>query len=122
MMFQIILILFASYVLWHIHRQYRARKVSAGWFRLWLFFWAVVIFVAVSPQTTDVVAKRVGIERGADMLVYAGLVTLFFALIRVAIRLEEHRREMTQLVRRLAMEKEKERLEREGKPSGPRQT
>jgi hypothetical protein len=45
----------------------------------------------------------VGVERGADLIVYASIVVLFYAMYRVLIRLERQNKELTDLVRSLAI-------------------
>jgi hypothetical protein len=104
MLFQLILFCFALFVLTRIFRQYRAKKVSATWCLLWALFWLVVIFTALSPQTTDVLARLVGVERGADLAVYLAIAFLFYALFRITIRLDEQREELTKLVRKMAID------------------
>lgn len=104
MFFQIFLILFALFAIFKVSRQYQRRRVSVHWFVVWTIFWLVVIAVAILPQATDVVARYVGVERGADLLVYTAVVLLVYAMYRVFVRLERHDRELTELVRALSIE------------------
>lgn len=103
MLFQIFLIAFSLFALHKTWRQYRAEKVSGHWFSLWLFLWICVIFVAVSPATTDVIAGYVGVGRGADLLVYVAVVVLVYGFARLINSQEKQRLELTELTRQIAI-------------------
>lgn len=103
MIFQGLLILFALFAMTKTWRQYKRKKVSVHWFVVWTCFWLVVIGVALAPQTTDVVAAYVGVERGADLLVYSAIVVLFYAMYRILVRVERQHQELTDLVRKIAI-------------------
>lgn len=102
MIFQIFLVLFASFAILKTLRQYKHQKVSVYWFMVWIFFWLAVIAVAFAPQTTDVIALFVGVEKGADLLVYSSIVVLFYVVYRILVRTEKQNRELTELVRKIA--------------------
>jgi hypothetical protein len=56
------------------------------------------------PQTTDVVAQFFGVGRGADAVIYIALIGLFFLVFRMYVHIEAVEGEITQLVRKLALE------------------
>mgnify|MGYP001561203442 CR=1 FL=1 len=64
----------------------------------------MVGYVALSPQTTDVIAKLVGVGRGADFIIYLSLIALFYLMFRLFGKIEDVEREITKLVRKLAIE------------------
>ena len=70
----------------------------------WLLFWLAVGFVAILPQTADMVARVVGVGRGADLVIYASLLVLFYLIFRVYMKIEQVEREVTGLVRKLALD------------------
>lgn len=104
MFFQIFLIIFAVVALVRTYGQYKKAEVSMHWFWVWFVLWAVVIAVAISPQTTDIIAKFVGVERGADLLVYIAIVVLLYGFARILVAQERQRKEMTELIRTLAID------------------
>jgi hypothetical protein len=108
MLFKVLLIAFAVFVLARIANQYRQHKVAAGWFLLWVIFWGGVIAIALSPKTTDTVAQYVGVEKGADLIVYVSLAVIFYALFRLIVRQDAQNRELTELVRRIAIDRAEE--------------
>ena len=97
------LVFLALVLLIRTYGQYRRQKVSVHWFFLWAVFWVVVAFVGIAPWTTDVVARVVGVERGADLLLYVSVVMLFYLQYRLMMRQERLRRALTDSVRAMAV-------------------
>jgi hypothetical protein len=92
----------------HATRQYRKQKISVHWLVLWMLLWLVVIGAALAPQTTDVLAQRLGIERGADLLVYSAVVVLVYGMYRMYVRMTRVEQELTELVRKVAIDRVQE--------------
>ncbi|MDP2631808.1 MAG: DUF2304 domain-containing protein [Candidatus Uhrbacteria bacterium] len=103
MLFQAILIVFALFAIAKTSKMYKQQKVSVYWFMVWTFFWLVVITVSIWPTTTDIVAGWVGVEKGADLLSYSAIVVLFYAMYRVMAGQERQNKELTDLVRKIAI-------------------
>ncbi len=103
MIFQILLVTFAVFALFHSYRQFRAERVSKWWMTIWSIGWLLVIAVAITPESTDIVAKFVGVGRGADLLVYLALVLLFYVNYRIMVKQESLRKEITNLTREIAI-------------------
>ena len=82
--------------------------MSLYWYILWTLLWLAVIIVALLPQATDPLAQLVGVERGADLLVYIAIVVLAYGLYRVLVRLEKVQKEITEVVRKVAIDKVQE--------------
>jgi hypothetical protein len=105
---QFFILVFALFALSRTLWQFKRRALTFVWFFFWFLFWIVVGFVAVLPQTTDIVARFVGVGRGADVVIYASLLVLFYLIFRVYIKIEQVEREVTGLVRKLALDDLKE--------------
>lgn len=103
MIFKIFLIVVALLAMLKTYRQYRRKEQSLYWFIISSIFWALVILVAFLPQWADVVARTVGVERGADLLVYIAVVILSYGLYRTIVQQERTRREITELTRQIAL-------------------
>ena len=103
MIFKILLILFAIFAIGKTLQQYRNKQASLYWFTIWTFFWVIVIVVAYLPETTNVVARYVGIGRGADLVLYVAAVVLSYGFYRLMIGQERMRKEITELVREIAI-------------------
>lgn len=61
----------------------------------------------LEPGLTSYVARRLGIGRGTDVVLYLSIALLFYLIFRLSIALEEIRREITELVRKIALKDEK---------------
>jgi len=107
MMFQWILIAFSVFAIGKVLKQYRSQKISLHSFLIWALFWIGVVLVALRPSATDEIAELVGVERGADLIVYLSIVFLFYAVYRLLGRMEEQRREITKLTREIAVREAK---------------
>lgn len=105
MLFKLFLVAFAIFAIVRTRRQYAKRQVSKYWFVVWTAFWATVVFVALTPQTTDIIANIAGVGRGADLLVYVAIVILSYAVYRLMVRQQKLNEEITELVRTIARER-----------------
>jgi len=89
------------------------------------FVWLAVCLLAgvavLWPDSTSVVARALGIGRGADLVFYCAIVVLLFGVWMVYVRLRRLRHEITLLVRHIALlEAERESAAREqGQPASP---
>lgn len=118
MLFQIFLIGFAVWLIGRVSRQYSLRKIQLSWFLLWTIFSVGIIVVALQPGLTDRLAGLVGVGRGADLVIYVSLLLLFVAIFRHASHLHRLERDLTDLVRSLALRDAKdENFNHEDSPS-----
>lgn len=70
---------------------------------IWLFVCLLGAIVTVWPSVTVKVANVLGIGRGADLVFYCAVVLMLAGFWMTYIRLRHLRRQMTLLVRRLAI-------------------
>ena len=84
-------------------RRYRQKRISTRSFFLWLPLWIAVGVVILFPDITMVFAQLLGIGRGADIVIYLSMILILYLLFKVGIRLERMDREITQIVRHLAL-------------------
>ncbi|PIS05550.1 MAG: DUF2304 domain-containing protein [Candidatus Buchananbacteria bacterium CG10_big_fil_rev_8_21_14_0_10_42_9] len=103
MIIKIVLLIFIAFALSRVVLRWRKKDITAREFFVWLVFWVLVAVAVILPQTTDVLAKFVGVSRGADLLVYISIVVLFFGMFKVLVKLESVDKQITELVRKLAI-------------------
>ena len=103
-MIQILIIAFVLFAVVRAFMQFRQGRLPLGWLIFWMLFWITAGVVAVLPQTTQIAARFVGVGRGADLVIYASLIVLFYLVFRLFIKIEDVEREITRLVRKLALE------------------
>lgn len=104
MFIKVVIILFSFYAVYKVYIKYKSGQISAPRAIFWLLLWVAVIGAALWPKTTDLIAKYVGVGRGADLLVYLSILVIFFLMFRIIIRLEKIDREITKIVRKVALD------------------
>jgi hypothetical protein len=98
-------------VLW-----FRQRKIGGIAILLWLFLWTGFAVVVLFPESAVVLAHLLGISRGVDLALYLSVILIFFLLFRIYVRLEQVDRQITQIVRAVALREAG--LEHREMPSG----
>ncbi len=74
----------------------------------WIGFWFVVGIIILLPDVTSYLAELVGVGRGADLIVYLSIVLIFYIIFRMTIKIEKIERNITKVVRTVAMKDEVE--------------
>lgn len=100
---QAVFVATAAWMVARTVRHMRVRRVPVVWAALMCVVWLGVGVVALVPQTTDTVARAVGVERGADLLVYVAIMALVAVVFRLVMKLERVERDVTALVREDAL-------------------
>jgi hypothetical protein len=73
---------------------------------LWSLLWLAIGVVFWQPEITSRLALFFGIGRGADLIVYVAIVVIVYLLFRLFVRVDKMDRQMTKLVRSLALHDE----------------
>ncbi len=102
---QIILGIFALLTLLRTVSQFRRGRIGVMWMLGWSVVWVSVGVVAFLPNATQMLARFLGVGRGADLVIYAALSLIFFLLFKVFVKLEALERDISTLVREAALEK-----------------
>ncbi len=105
MIIQVILIIFAVFVILKITLRFKERKISLNEFIFWLALWLVIGLVIWLPATATFFANLVGIGRGSDLAVYSAILLLFYLVFRIFVKLDDLEAQITKLVRREALER-----------------
>ncbi|HAN30625.1 MAG TPA: hypothetical protein DCQ06_03415 [Myxococcales bacterium] len=92
--------IFAVAALWRWARRVGSRRASMFWAVIWSF--AAVAIAA--PDVTTMIARSVGIARGADLLLYCAVLAGFVGFWLVSVQLRRTQRELTLLTRAVAIE------------------
>lgn len=103
MLIQLLVTVFVLFAASRIVLQYKHEHVGKGPLVFWLIIWMGVLTVVYWPNLIDRLASPFGVGRGIDVLVYFGLVLLFYLVYRIYIHLENLERQLTKVVRHLAM-------------------
>lgn len=115
MIFQFGVVIFALLVILRTYSQYKKEIVSRYWLLAFSFLWILIGVAAIIPHITDDIARFVGVERGADMLVYVAVLVLLYAVYRLFVRVQKMHEEITELVRQIALANPKVPVKKEDK-------
>lgn len=98
--------LFTLFILFAASRatlRFREGKISLWAFIGWIILWLWVGIIIWIPGVTTHIAKILGIGRGADLLIYGSIITLFYLIFRIYVKLEDIERQITLLARKFAL-------------------
>jgi hypothetical protein len=104
MIIKLIIILFVAFALWRTYLRFRHKDIGGRELAVWAIFWLLVAIVTLVPKKTDLAAQWLGVERGADLLIYLSIIVLFFIVFKIIVKLEKIDRDITKVVRRMAIE------------------
>ena len=105
MIIQIVLILFFIFALFKVWGRFKAGELAllnASW---WSVLWVVAAVFVWQPSLAAQLAKFLGVGRGVDAVLYLAVVGLFFIMFRILVRVEKMEKNITNLVRSNALNK-----------------
>ena len=105
--FQILIIIFAIFALSRVFLQRKQKNFSSGEFLFWSSIWVFVILISFSKPLLQTIADYIGISRGVDLLIYGGILLLFYMVYRLYAKFDKQEQEITQLVTKIAIENAK---------------
>lgn len=79
------------------------RRVSRASALFWLAVWTSAGVAILNPEWTRIVAEVLGIARGADLVFYLSILTMFMGFFLVFAKLRRLDRTMTRIVRDIAI-------------------
>src|SRR5829696_2905027 len=103
MIIQFLLSFFLLFALSRVVLQVRSAKISVGAFLFWSALFIFALAGVLDPNLTSFVANFLGIGRGSDVVLYISIALIFYLLFRLSISIEETRREITEIVRKIAL-------------------
>lgn len=80
------------------------RRMSRGSGFAWLLLWIAAGLAIAMPELTVVVARALGIQRGADLVLYVAVLASFAGFFAVFIRLRRLEGSITEIVRHIAVD------------------
>ena len=82
-----------------IVRGWTTRRYSFFWTGVWL----LAVLATLWPDLTTRIANTLGINRGKDLLLYCAVLMMLIGFFMVYVRLRQMRRQLTLLIRKLAI-------------------
>lgn len=103
-LFAVLVSAFALFALSRVWLRFREGKSSLAEMLFWAFLWVCLGVLAWVPQVTAVLSN-LGIQRPADVLIYASIVLIMYLIFRLYVKLNSLEQEITKLVREIAKRK-----------------
>lgn len=100
---KIIFTLFAIFAWSRVLIRFRSKDLNHKELIFWSLIWAVMIILVFIPGKTNFLAKVLGMERGNDAMFFLAIVALYYATYRLYVKANEQEKEITKLVRALAL-------------------
>lgn len=84
-------------------KKYRRKLLLVNELIFTLLFWLVVGVVIVFPFLTQLIAVKIGIGRGVDLMIYISLLAIFYFTFYLLGRQRETDERLTKLAREIAL-------------------
>ncbi len=101
--FQVVALLVIAVLAAVLLRGFRSGRTSAASTVLWLLLWIAAAAAIAWPETTAIVARRIGVRRGADLVFYVATLAAAIGFFWISVHLRKLSRQITLLVRELAL-------------------
>lgn len=82
----------------------RRRNVGTIAGLVWFTVWSAAAVALIWPDWTSVVARAMGIDRGADLVFYCAILAVLGSSFRIFDRLRAIERSLTSIVRQIALD------------------
>ncbi len=103
MFIQILIIAFLLFAVSRVILRFKDRTISIGELIVWLVVWVGAGVITILPQSTDFLAKILGVGRGVDAIIYLAIIMLFYGVFRLYVKMEHIEHEITDIVRKTAL-------------------
>ncbi len=100
---KIIFTLFALFALSRAVIRFYTKDLNLKELFFWSVLWIGATFLVFIPGKTNFLAKVLGMERGNDAMFFLGITALFYTSYRLYVKTNEQEKEITRLVRALAL-------------------
>jgi hypothetical protein len=103
MLIQIPLIIFVVAVIFLIILKFKKGDLSWRELIAWLALWILVGLAVLWPHKTDEIAQFLGVERGANLLIYLSILALFYLMFKILVKIEKIERRIAQIIRHISL-------------------
>ena len=100
---QLFLLVFIIFFLSRVYLRSREKVISTKASLFWLSVWVIALIGVILPATTSKIASLLGVGRGVDVILYLAISLLFYLVFRLYVVIEDVRREITALIREIAL-------------------
>ena len=104
-LYQLIVPLFALTMVLRAFSRFRRHEQSWRELITWAIVWGAIGFFALFPEISDQFGRLIGIKSGANAIITAALIILFYIVFRLLVTSENMEGKITRLNRKIALEK-----------------
>jgi hypothetical protein len=106
MLIQYLLIFLVLLMIVRVTRKWKQGLLGLRDLFFWVAFWIAAGIIVVLPEVTNFFARLFGIGRGADLVIYLSIVLIFYIIFQIMVRIEKIERNITKIVREMALGQE----------------
>jgi len=106
MLYQVFIAIIAVLAILLVFDRFHRKKTSLQTFILWAVLWIILVIFAIIPESSTFLADILGIGRGLDLVLIFGIIGSYYLIFRVYLKLEKIDHDITELVRKISMDKE----------------
>lgn len=99
-LFQILFTLFSLYAIFNVWKKKKEGQLGSRGAGFWILFWLSAIVAVLWPNSTTILANKLGIGRGSDLVLYISIVIIFFLIFKLHLKIEAVSRDITKVVRK----------------------
>ncbi|MBI2050282.1 MAG: DUF2304 family protein [Parcubacteria group bacterium] len=105
MLIQVVTIIVVLFLITRVGAKLKRREITFREAVFWALLWFGVGMVALYPQLADRVASYIGLQTatGIDLVVYIAVALAFYLIFRLFVHIERVERDITKIVRHVAM-------------------
>ncbi len=105
MLIQAITIIVVLFLITRVGAKLKRRDIAFKEALFWALLWFGVGIVVLYPQLADQVASYAGLQTatGIDLVVYIAVALAFYLIFRLFVHIERIERDITKIVRRMAL-------------------
>lgn len=106
MLQQIIALIIILFFIFRLFWQKQKNQISKNEFIFWQSFWFLSIIMVFSLKKIDQLVATLGFSSsGIDVLLYLSIIFLFYIIFRLRLRMEKLEKNITKIVREIAIKK-----------------
>lgn len=102
---QLVLLTGIAFITLYFIIQLKKQLIDLG--LLFLLIAAAVVFI-IWPESTNILAHKLGVGRGADLIFYVSILLFWFIVLKLYARLRRLEKTVTQFIREEAIKKAEE--------------
>ena len=84
-------------------KRFLQRRIAWNALLFWILVWGSITLIALNPDITSRLATMVGVGRGADLMLYIGMIILFSLVFYLMVKVDQLDQDISKIVTALAL-------------------